>query len=162
MSRRATYPLRAALELRAQAVDEAALALTSETSLLSAFEAEHAKVGNLLKEFQVQTESYRAAEEAKDTQGRSAAEATQAHAFLRGRALKESDLTELLNKARDAVKAQEQAVELARGRLSQARAEHKAVGKHQEGWESEQRRTKLAKDEAEADDLVSSRPTKNS
>lgn len=146
------YPLEAARTLRQDAVEVAQRALADALAVVEAKERLRSAAADAVRQKLEQLRAEEQREADRDRQGRSAAEMMTGRSFLRRLAAERDQAQQALGEAEAAVESATREAEARRDGLGQARAEAKAVEKHHEGWESERKRVRLAKEEAEAEE----------
>lgn len=146
------YPLRAALELRERAVDDAIAGLAEAVE--RHMEAERALEAGRGAEAEHRrgTADAEADEHRRGLLGLRADELLLGQRYLSRRGDEARALAAETEGLRGALKLTDQAVDASRDALATARAEHRAVEKHEEAWRQERRKRGLAAADEEAEE----------
>ena len=147
------YPLEAARKLRAQEVEEKKAELGAALAGVSAHEEKLEREKAALSEHQALRAKFRREERG----GGDGAELMRRVAYEQRLASEERDKKQHVEDAQNELRNAERAADAARASLAQARAEAEAVEKHHQRWLAEQKQRAERAEEAEADDLASSR-----
>lgn len=151
------YPLRAALELRERAVDEAVARLAEAVAAHADAEgrlvaARHAEVRHREETAEVEADEHR-----RGLLGRRADDLLLGQRYLARRAAEARALAAETEVRRGAVTEAHRAVDAAKTELATARAEHRSVEKHEEAWREERRKKGLAAADEEAEERAAHR-----
>lgn len=150
---RSVYPLQAALELREREVDEEKRALADRNAALSAAEAQLLLEQEKAQKAELALHEHRTAPLEQGI----AADFLWKQNFERRLRSEFEVARAVVGEAEGLVRQRRGELEQQRARLATARAELKAVEKHRERWELEEKKAAEKRAEEQADDLSASR-----
>jgi len=149
------YPLEAARELRAKAVDEAGEALAAAVRAHADATQNVERARDRLARHDQETTAFVQSE--RTVGARRADDALIAQAYLARRRKERADHVAAVGRAEEDARAKERAVIAARDALASAQAEAEAVEKHHARWLEERRKRAEAEADDEVEDLVTAR-----
>ena len=153
--RHGEYPLRAARELKDQAVDEAAQTLAAATEATRAARSAVDAGRKRLAGHEAETRAWEARETSRGAG--SAATFQTVQAYRERRAAERTSLRGELDQALTTLASREAEETAAREALAAARAEAEAVERHEARWREARRREAEKKAELEAEDVAQAR-----
>ena len=151
------YPLKTALELRANAEKQAKVELSQALTALQAAEDELGRLDQAIEQHRRETERFSKAQVANEDQGGAVDALLRGQQHLRARATELAKLQDERNAASERVLEAQNASEAAREALAKRQAEHKAVVRHHERFKQTQRQKALNREELESEDVISGR-----